>query len=378
MKDAKTFEKLVKKALPGVRALSASLEMPDDMDVTRYMVYAILLADSTEKLASRALGRLDREFVDFNEMRVCQMEELAVILGKDCPDPDGKAERILNSLNGIYAKCSGIRPDYLAEMNKRDIRKHFREIGLCHFAEGLVSMVCYEIHAVPVDSTLYETLVMLKMVHVDATPSAVQGFLERIIAQKHGAGVHLFFRSFIEKHTTALSKRRAEQEKQRKAEEAVAQKLADEAERKVQEEAARVAAEKEALELAKQQEIEAKAQRKADRQAAKEARALAAEERTKAVARKAADKKKADAKKVASDQKETKMAKKPAKKAAPKKKAAKKAAPKKKVVKKAVKKVVKKKVVKKKAAPKKTVKKVVFVLCDPEGNGPGWLEIEEG
>jgi hypothetical protein len=26
----------------------------------------------------------------------------------------------------------------------------------------------------------------------------------------------------------------------------------------------------------------------------------------------------------------------------------------------------------------KTVKKVVFVLCDPEGNGPGWLEINEG
>ncbi len=26
----------------------------------------------------------------------------------------------------------------------------------------------------------------------------------------------------------------------------------------------------------------------------------------------------------------------------------------------------------------KTVNKVVFVLCDPEGNGPGWLEINEG
>ena len=26
----------------------------------------------------------------------------------------------------------------------------------------------------------------------------------------------------------------------------------------------------------------------------------------------------------------------------------------------------------------KTVKKVVFVLCDPEGNGPGWPEIQEG
>jgi hypothetical protein len=26
----------------------------------------------------------------------------------------------------------------------------------------------------------------------------------------------------------------------------------------------------------------------------------------------------------------------------------------------------------------KTVKKVVFVLCDPEGNGPGFLEIEDG
>ena len=148
MKDAKTFEKLVKKALPGVRSLSASLEMPDDMDVTRYMVYAILLADSTERLANRALGRLDREFLDINEMRVCQVEELAVVLGKDCPDADGKAERILSSLNGIYAKRSAIKLDYLAEMNKREIRKHFREIGLCHFAEGLVSMVCYEIHLI--------------------------------------------------------------------------------------------------------------------------------------------------------------------------------------------------------------------------------------
>jgi hypothetical protein len=27
---------------------------------------------------------------------------------------------------------------------------------------------------------------------------------------------------------------------------------------------------------------------------------------------------------------------------------------------------------------RKTVKKVAFVLCDPEGNGPGFLEIEEG
>ena len=27
---------------------------------------------------------------------------------------------------------------------------------------------------------------------------------------------------------------------------------------------------------------------------------------------------------------------------------------------------------------RKTVKKVVFVLCDPEGNGPGFLEVEEG
>ena len=26
----------------------------------------------------------------------------------------------------------------------------------------------------------------------------------------------------------------------------------------------------------------------------------------------------------------------------------------------------------------KVIKKVVFVLCDPEGNGPGFLEIEEG
>ena len=26
----------------------------------------------------------------------------------------------------------------------------------------------------------------------------------------------------------------------------------------------------------------------------------------------------------------------------------------------------------------KTVKKVVFVNCDPEGNGPGFLEIEDG
>ena len=312
MKDAKIYERKIRKLLPAAKKLSDVLEMPDGMDVTRYMVYAVLLADATERQAQLAMGRLDREFVDLNEVRVCQIKELGETLGRDHPRSGEKAQIITDALNGIFRRRSAIRMDYVAEMNKRDIRRHFREIGLCAFSEAMVSMVCYEVHAVAVDASLNETLEMLELVSPGADAGDTQKFLERIIPQKHGHGAHAFLREFVEKHAKALAKKRTEDEKRRQAEEEAARKAAEEAERLAREEAERQAAEAAARAEAKRLAEEEKARKKAEREAARKAKAAEAK-KAKAAKKKAAARKKA-AKKATGKKVVKKTAKKTAKK----------------------------------------------------------------
>ena len=344
MKDAKTYERKVKKLLPAAKKLSGTLSMPDGMDVTRYVVYAVLLADATERQAQLAMGRLDREFVDLNEVRVCQVKELGETLGRDHPRSEAKAQIITDALNGVFRHRSAIKMDYVAEMNKRDIRRHFREIGLCEFSEAMVSMVCYDVHAVAVDTTLNETLEMLEMVSPGSAIDDTQKFLERIIPQKNGHGAHVFLREFVEKHAKALAKKRADDEKRRLAEEEAARKAAEEAERLAREEAERQAAEAAARAETKRLAEEEKARKKAEREAARVAKA--AEAKKAKVAKKKA--------KVA-ERKAAKVAKKSAAKKTARTKAVKKAADGKVAAKKPVKKTAKKAA--KKASRKAVAKK---------------------
>lgn len=317
MKNATAYEKKIRKLLKSMPKQHPA-SGGDDGDRIAVIMESILQADTSDKLAQRAMAALEEEFVDFNELRVAQTKEIVECIGDDMYGAREKAEMVVKVLNGIFARRSAVSMEYMVDMTKRDLRRHLLELGLDTFSAARVVLYAFSGHAVPVDKSLAQCLEMEEMVHPDSEIEDVQGFLERIVSQKDAFAAHGMFRAFVAKLAKPLAKKR---------------KIEQEAREKAEQEA-----------------------RKKAEQAAKRAekRAIKVAEKKKEAAEKAAEKKKSAKKKTA---KKKKVAKTKSAKKVVKKKTVKKASMKtvKKVVKKAAKKAAKKKV--KKAAKKKAKKR---------------------
>ncbi len=221
MKNAKTYEKKFKKLLSN---LPKAPDLPSYEDPVEIMVLAILEADASQAEAKKAYSQLLEEFVDLNEVRVAPHKEIIESLGKDFPRAREKANQLVNSLGNLYEKTFDVKLAHAADMPKRQLRRYLSELDLSTYAEACVSLMCFDAHAIPVDTNLLESLKIDKMIHPEADKPDLQGFLERIISHKNALAAHQELRSFVASHQKALDKMHQEQyeahqEKVRQAEE---------------------------------------------------------------------------------------------------------------------------------------------------------------
>ncbi|MBN1553842.1 MAG: hypothetical protein JXA11_03800 [Phycisphaerae bacterium] len=261
MKDARTYERKVKKLLSGAKKTAAIPPVNAADDMLLRMIEAIFLADATDGDVAKAVSAIQKEFVDFNELRVAPEKDILECIGKEHPRGRAKVLILHAVLNGVYERANRLSVEYMADMSKREVRRHLKELGMCSFGEAYTAMTCFGVHAIPVDETLFEVLQMNQCVHESSDVDDTQAFLERIIPQKNGPAAHGYFRQYIAKHAKALEKKRkedaarraAEEEARRQAEEEKARKVAEAAAKKAQQEAEKEAkkAQKEAEKLAK-------------------------------------------------------------------------------------------------------------------------------
>ncbi|MFB3890851.1 MAG: hypothetical protein ACE15C_02380 [Phycisphaerae bacterium] len=256
MKNATSYEKKIRKLLSGMGKGPAD-EPPTGVDAFTFMLQAILESDAPRKEAQRAIQAFQREFVDYNELRVAPTKDIVDVIGRDFPGVREKAEAIVKALNTIFDRSSRLSMEYMHKMPKRELRKHLLEMGMTPYSAALVTMGVFSGHAVPVDKSLVIALKANGYVHPSSDLDDIQGFLERIVAQKDGPAAHELFRDFVEKNAKVVAKRLKEE-----AAAAAAAKAQAEA-------AARAAAAEAAKEKAKAQQAPAPA----PQQAAKPAKA---------------------------------------------------------------------------------------------------------
>jgi len=225
MKNARHYEKKTRRLLARLRkGWSESPSAPDHTDRIGLLVRAVLEYDSTAKQVEQALSFLEKEFVDFNELRVGPTKEIAECIGRGDRAAREKAAMLSTVLNGIYSATNRVSLDYLEDKTKRDLRRRLLELGLNPYAAASVTLLGFDGHAVPVDQTLVDCLEMDGYIYPGSDLADVQGFLERIVPQKDAPMVHELFRGYVEKSAKRLAKRRkaaakrAEAEKARKAE----------------------------------------------------------------------------------------------------------------------------------------------------------------
>ena len=231
MKNARTYEKKIRKLLGQMRRKRAPDGPPQDP--IGVLLQAVLTEDATEKQAAEAMARLNEEFVDVNELRVAPVREIADYIGRDHAGARDKAEALSAVLGAISRSRNELSADYMAEMAKRDLRRHLQELGLSPYAGAYLTLHAFGGHAVAVDHSLVECLEMDGYIAPNSDLADVRGFLERIIPARDAMAAHELLRAYVASLAKALAEKhhaeaeaRAEAQLQAAAEEEARQAAA--------------------------------------------------------------------------------------------------------------------------------------------------------
>jgi endonuclease III len=285
MKNAATYEKKIKVLLRKAKHVQ-SAEAPTGDEATAVLVESILEAETTDQFARPAIESIRREYVDLNELRVSPTKDLVDCIGRDLPLARPKAQAVKTVLGRIYDHAYQTTIDYMADMPKKDLRRHLEEIGLDPYAAACVVLKVFGGHAVPVDQMLVDALKIAGYVDPDSDREDVQGFLTRIVSQKDALSAHQQLRGFVAQSAKAVAKMRKAQADAQAKVEAEAQAKADAQAAVVRaKEAKKAAAVKEKAKKAKDAKKAKKAAKKA--RAAKAKKAARAKEAAKAKAKRA-------------------------------------------------------------------------------------------
>lgn len=119
---------------------AAELLPPRTME---HLGYAVLVANGAEPgEALAALSRLRRDFVDWNEIRVARIQELARSMG-DVPEPEKSAKEIKEEYNGFFDKKGALAFDFLAAGKPAESKRQLAQI-LPRLPKGAALLLLYE------------------------------------------------------------------------------------------------------------------------------------------------------------------------------------------------------------------------------------------
>ena len=181
------IEALVKLVQRKSRGLG--LPLPQQRSVLETLMYAALLENATYDKADIAYTVLENYYIDWNEIRVCSLRELADTLS-DLPHPEAAAERVRKALQGIFEKTYTFD---LEEMRKKGkaLAEHIKSLEAMSagtpFMVQYVAQVALDGHLIPLDEASMRIMRRLNLSHIstDGMRELCVG-LDRVILKKGG------------------------------------------------------------------------------------------------------------------------------------------------------------------------------------------------
>jgi endonuclease-3 len=167
---------------------AAALE-PSNRSVLDELIFAACRESVTHADADRAYSALRKNFIDWNEVRVSTVQEVADVL-RPLPQPGSRAKRIIALLQAVFEeRYSYDLSDVLKKGLKDTARKlRFYKEGVNDFAVAWVIQRTLGGHAVPLDAPTLRVLQRLGIVEPGDPESleTIRGSLEHVIPKTRG------------------------------------------------------------------------------------------------------------------------------------------------------------------------------------------------
>ena len=154
-------------------------------DPVEALICGIISERMTEAAAHKAFRDITRSFVDWNDLRVSRVEEIAEVLGRNAACGRATALAITAALRGIFDEHHKISLATLKKLGKRPARQDLEKIeGISRFVINYCLLTSLEAHAIPVTEQMTDYLKRNGIIDANAGEEDLEGFLTRCVAAK--------------------------------------------------------------------------------------------------------------------------------------------------------------------------------------------------
>lgn len=182
MRGATQCAKRLKNVFAELRSKLGKVEPPPAMDPISHLILGVLSRNVPEAKAREIFDGVRAVVVDYNELRVIPVLELAAML-EGLPNDRTKAEDLSRSLNRIFAREHDVTLEPLRSLNRKEVKDYLEEIdGLEAYTRARIRLLGFEQHAVPLDEAMWAYARRSGIVDEKCPLDEAQAFLERQIA----------------------------------------------------------------------------------------------------------------------------------------------------------------------------------------------------
>jgi endonuclease-3 len=144
------------------------------------LILGLLKAETSERVAERALRRLTAEFLDFNEVRVTRPREIADAI-QSVADPLEKATRIVRVLSALFQQRGTMDLDFLRRLPAVQARAFLESLDGVDARAVATVMQSLGAPAIPADAAVVRLAKRLGLADRAASADQVQQALERLV-----------------------------------------------------------------------------------------------------------------------------------------------------------------------------------------------------
>jgi len=186
MKDSKEYSKKIQKLYRSLKRKPGRRTPVEFNEPVDALVFAIVSENLTESQTQTAMKKLKDYFVDWNDLRVATVEEIAEVLGPDVEPARNIAATLVSSLNAVFDKHNMLSLQSLRKLGKRPAKLLLEKLGgTTPFVVDYCMLSALQGHAIPLTPKMIEYLKTSQLINAEAGYEEIEGFLARLISIKN-------------------------------------------------------------------------------------------------------------------------------------------------------------------------------------------------
>ena len=162
-----------------------------ELPVLEQFLYAILRENATRDAADQAFKSLQDHFFDWNEVRVSSTLEIIESLEGVVPDPETRAQRIVDFLQEIFETTYSFDLDPLREvLQKKGMKQASKQLARYQaandYAVAWVMQQSLGAHSIPLDSSAQRVLKRMGVLEEEDDTEALRASIEQQVPKAKG------------------------------------------------------------------------------------------------------------------------------------------------------------------------------------------------